>query len=331
MNSQASSLAHDQYASSDSQASATHQLDHLNSYAHASNPTHHYSDSGYEYAVVPQTYPHQNYHRVPYNYVSTSVQGTSNLYPNIPPNSPRPQHVQKPTSTYVPNQASHHDSVLQTKHHSMDNPSVASASASASVSVTLAPVQALFHNAWTETQSRVQREVARTHAHYERIIAEERASAAEQLRTVTVQANDAQRFLMLSREQNAKLVVEIKELRGEIRKGKQKEKVEAENRKLVKVMQTQTNEIERLKDEWNVGQAVRMRLHGENHRLANQLEGANEKLKMIEHSFDEKVRAEFEVRLAKCSLQMSNAEKSDAVDVVKKMEDVNPAIKPKDE
>jgi hypothetical protein len=265
-----------------------------NCYAHG-NATYDPSQTAYKHqVVVPQGYPHQNYQQARshgYTYPSTSstsVQGESNPYPNVTQNPvPQLQHDQlTPTPPSFLNQAHHHDPHVQIKHQSMDS-SIVPAPAAASVSATLAPVQTMFQEILTETRNQVEREAA---AHYERVIAEERASAAEHLQKANTQANgarsDAQRFLMLyeaSRDQNNKLAAEINELQDEGTKlrrrvGKELEELENRNRGLVKFVQTQVEEMERLKDEWNVGQAVRVKLYAENQRLARELEEAKHKL-----------------------------------------------------
>ena len=46
-------------------------------------------------------------------------------------------------------------------------------------------------------------------------------------------------------------------------------------------MQTQDEEMERLKNEWNVGQAVRVKLYAKNQRLARELEELRDKLMKV--------------------------------------------------
>jgi chromosome segregation ATPase len=147
---------------------------------------------------------------------------------------------------------------------------------------------------WAETQN----QVARTHAHYEQLIAKERANTAEQLQNANAKVNgakgEAQRFLMLyesSQQQNNKLLAEIAELRSEVAKvrrmtGREKGALEMTNRTLVKVMQGQEEEMEKLKNEWNVGHTLRVKLHAENQRLASELEEAKDKLIKVWFIFD---------------------------------------------
>lgn len=89
-----------------------------------------------------------------------------------------------------------------------------------------------------------------------------------------------------SQAQNNKLLAEIQELRNEAenakrRTGKEKRALETKNGTLMKVIQTQDEEMERLKNEWNLGQAVRVKLYAENRRLAGELESLRDKLMKV--------------------------------------------------
>jgi hypothetical protein len=264
-------------------------------HGHPAVPTYDPPQTAFKHQVVvpqPQEYSNQNRDQIHFQadgspYESTShtlVQQKSNPYPQI---AQQPQLHDQPAlspPSSSPNQPHHHD----VKHdHPMGLQPNVPASAAASVSATLAP---MLQDVWTKTQSQVEREIARTHAYYEQVIAQERASAAEQLQKAIARSNGslngARRFMTLyqtSQDQNNKLIAEITQLRDESAKlrrkvGKEKGELEKSNRALVKLVQSQTEEMERLKDEWNVGQNVRVKLYAENQKLARELEEVKDKL-----------------------------------------------------
>ena len=265
-----------------------------NSYARGSPPILAHRPSERQVIVAPQvsrySYDQQAaaYDSSSNTYASTSpisVHGKSYPYPNIQEDSPQLQIRHAPAP--FPNHAQRNEPHVQNTYptHSICPPSVPPF-ATPSVSATLAPVQSLIQGVWTETQN----QVSRTHAHYEQLLAEEHASAAEQVQKANARADvDTQRFMMLyeaSQAQNNKLLAEIQALRNEAenakrRTGKEKRALETKNGTLMKVIQTQDEEMERLKNEWNLGQAVRVKLYAENRRLAGELESLRDKLMKV--------------------------------------------------